>query len=154
MQCENISHENHGADNEVRRTTVTQTCRPQRDWREELAHDSRHENTPKHDGVIELSDFSLSADACARDVPQYHRSQDVHMTHVRYNDVVQSLEVQPYSKQHEKPVNKVVLGKHGVYNTISRRVYAYTGLAKDEITKRRTTFPKSGAGKRALSEDT
>ena len=124
-------------------------------WREELAQNYCRNHMLKHAGQFaggsELSDLPLSADMCAQDVQQTHRSQDVRMTHVRFNDVVPSLEVQPYSEQYEKPINKLVLGKHGAYITISRRACAYTDLAKDETTKRRTTFAKSGrCQKRAL----
>ena len=109
-----------------------------------MAQHHRYDNLLYNCGEIELSDLSLSTDACARDVPQDHRSQDVRMSHVRFNDVVQSLEVRPNSEQYEKPINKSVLGKDGVYITISRRACAFTDLAKDEITKRRTTHAKSG----------
>ena len=50
-------------------------------------------HTPKHDGKHELSDPALSADTCAHDVPQDQRSQDVCMTNVRFDDVVQTIEV-------------------------------------------------------------
>ena len=63
------------------------------------------EYAPNNDGEHELSDLSLSADMCAHDAPQDQRSQDVRMTNVRFNDVVHTLEVQPYSKQDEKPLN-------------------------------------------------
>ena len=109
-----------------------------------MAHNSRHEHLLQHKGEDELSDLSLSADACALDAQQDQRSQDMRMTNVRFNDVVQTIEVQPYSEQYETPLNKFVWGKYGVHITISRRACAYTGVTNDELIIRRMKVAKSG----------
>ena len=103
----------------------------------------------KSNGEPKLSDLSRSADACAHDVPKDLRSRDVRMTSVRFDDVVHTLEVRPYSEQYEELLNIFVFGKYGVYITISRRACAYTGLTKDELTTRRINMAKIGRWKKS-----
>ena len=50
----------------------------------------------------ELSDLPLTADVCTRGVPKDEHTYDVRMTKVAFNDVVQTLEVQPDSNQYDK----------------------------------------------------
>ena len=147
-QCERVSREHHGEDYEVRRANPKLKDRPHKNSRDELAQHYRHTNMPKHngnfDGETPLSDLSLSADMCAQDVQQTHRSRNVRMTDVHFCDAVQTIDIIAHSETYDQPSKKFVLGNNHTYIGISRHACACTGLHKDEITFCRMKMAKSG----------
>ena len=97
-----------------------------------------------NDGEHELRYLTLSRVVRAWHAQKDRRAHEVQMRAANFNDVVKTLEVQPYSEQCETSLNKSMLGKHEMYITIPRRSGAYTGPSQDYMNKRKYKMTNGG----------